>query len=130
MPTMAPRSQGRQRRRDLLGAASTSLTQEASGRSVREYLSAEQLAKVTPWSLSAIEKMVSRGVLKRDVHYFQPFGRRTQLVFKWSAIVAMIEGDRTESNDTGGQHVVETRGQIDVEKAKAGLGRLLTGRTG
>jgi hypothetical protein len=117
-------SHGRRPCRDLLGAASTSLTQEIPG-SVREYLSAEQLAKVTPWSISAIEKMVSRGVLKRDVHYFQPFGRRTQLVFKWSAIVVLIEGDRTESDDTGGQHVVEGRGKVDVEKAKAGLGRLL-----
>jgi hypothetical protein len=121
---MGQRSHGRHRGRDLLGAASP-LAQESPGPSVREYLSAEQLAKVTPWSLSAIEKMVSRGVLKRDVHYFQPFGRRTQLVFKWSAIVAVIEGHQTKSDDTGGQHVVERRGEIDVEKAKAGLGRLL-----
>ena len=45
----------------------------------------------------AIEKMVTRGVLKRDVHYFQPFGRRTQLIFKWNAIVTLIEGDQTKT---------------------------------
>ena len=73
--------------------------------------------------------MVRRGVLKH-VHYFQPFGRRTQLVFKWSAIVALIEVIHTKSDDTHREHVVERRGQLDVEKAKAGLGRLLTGRTG
>ena len=122
---MAPRSQGRQRRRDLLGGASTSLAQEIPGPSVREYLSADQLAEVTPWSISAIEKMVSRGVLRRDVHYFQPFGRRTQLVFKWSAVVALIEGVHSKSDDTDSEHVVEGRGKLDVEKAKAGLGRLL-----
>ena len=85
---------------------------------------------MTPWSVDAIEKMVRRGVLKRNVHYFQPFGRRTQLVFKWSAIVSLIEGDHTKRDDTYREHVVDRRGQIDVEKAKAGLGRLLTGRTG
>jgi hypothetical protein len=126
---MGQRSHGRQRRRDLLDAATPSLTQESPGSAVREYLSAEQLAEVTPWSISAIEKMVRRGVLKRDVHYFQPFGRRTQLVFKWSAIVALIEGKNSHDEDTHSQHAVGRRGKIDVEKAKAGLGRLLTGRT-
>ena len=122
-------SHGRQRRRDLPGAGSGSLTQEVPGPSGREYLSAEQLAEVTPWSVDAIEKMVRRGVLKRDVHYFQPFGRRTQLVFKWSAIVTLIEGGRRQREDTHRGHVVERKGEIDVEKAKAGLGRLLTGST-
>jgi hypothetical protein len=122
---MGERSHPRHRRGDLLGAISaTSLTQENPS-PVREYLSAEQLSEVTPWSLSAIDKMVSRGVLKRDVHYFQPFGRRTQLVFKWSAIVALIEGHHTESDRTYGEHVVDRGGKLDVEKAKAGLGRLL-----
>jgi hypothetical protein len=79
--------------------------------------------------MSAIEKMVNRGVLKRGVHYFQPFGHRTQLIFRWSAIVALIEGDRTKRDDTHSQHVVERRGKLDVTKAKAELGRLLTGRT-
>ena len=57
----------------------------------REYLSAEQLAELTPWSIEALQKLIQRGVMRRDVHYFQPFGRRTQLVFKWSAIVHLIE---------------------------------------
>lgn len=122
-------SHGRQRRRDLLGGGSGSLAQEVPGPSGREYLSAEQLAEVTPWSVDAIEKMVRRGVLKRDVHYFQPFGRRTQLVFKWSAIVTLIEGDRRQREDMHREHVVDRKGEIDVEKAKAGLGRLLTGST-
>ena len=122
---MGPRSRGRSRRRDLLGGAA-SLSQKIPSPSVREYLSAEQLAEVTPWSVDAIEKMVHREVLKRNVHYFQPFGRRTQLVFKWSAIVTLIEGDHTKIDDTHSEHVVERRGQIDVEKAKAGLGRLLS----
>lgn len=116
---MGHSSHGRHRRRGLLGAASTSLTKGVPGPSIREYLSADQLAEVTPWSISAIEKMVTRGILQRDVHYFQPFGRRTQLVFKWGAIVAMIEGDRTKSDDTHSLHVVERRGKIDVEQLMA-----------
>jgi hypothetical protein len=35
--------------------------------------------------------MVTRGVLRKGVHYFQPFGGRSQLVFKWRAIVSLIE---------------------------------------
>jgi len=121
---MGQDSHGR-RCRGLLGAGDASLVQEIPGAAIREYLSAEQLAEVTPWSVDGIEKMVRRGVLKRNVHYFQPFGRRTQLVFKWSAIVILIEGDHTKGDDTHREHVVG-RGQIDVEKAKAGLGRLLS----
>jgi hypothetical protein len=58
---------------------------------LREYMSATQLAARTPWSVEAIRRMVSRGVLKRGVHFFQPLGPRSQLLFKWSAIVALIE---------------------------------------
>jgi hypothetical protein len=120
-------SHGRRRRRDLLGAAlPTSLTQEVPGPSRREYLSAAQLAEVTPWTVDAIEKMIRRGILKENRHYFRPFGHRTQRIFKWHAIVTLIEGDHTKSDDMQREHVVETRGQIDVEKAKAGLGRLLS----
>jgi hypothetical protein len=57
----------------------------------REYMNAEQLAAVTPWSPDAIRRMVTRGALKKNVHVFQPLGPRTQMLFKWSAIVALIE---------------------------------------
>jgi hypothetical protein len=79
----------------------------------REYLSVEQLAERTPWSADAIRRMVTRGQLHRDVHYFQPLGRTTQLIFKWSAIVAFIEGERVEERhaapitDPGGETVVQ-----------------------
>ena len=124
---MGPR--GHRRRRDLLGGRSAAIAQEVSPRPSREYLSAEQLSQVTPWTVDAIQKMINRGVLRRGVHFFQPLGRRTQLIFKWSAIVALIEGDHTKGDDTHSEHVVR-KGEIDVEKATAGLGRLLTGRTG
>jgi predicted DNA-binding transcriptional regulator AlpA len=107
---------GRRRRRGLLGAEFAPVTQEAPRSSVREYLNAQQLAEATPWSMSAIEKMVSRRILKRDVHYFQPFGRRTQLVFKWSGIVALIEDNQIKSDGTYSEHVVERRARIDVEQ--------------
>ena len=62
----------------------------------REYLSAVQLAALTPWSVEAINKKVRRGELVRGKHYFQPNGPGSQLVFKWSAIVALIEGKDAE----------------------------------
>ena len=88
-----------------------------------EYLSADQLAGVGPWSGNAIEKLIKRGILRRGVHFFQPFGHRTHLIFKWSAIVALIEG-------TGGVDHREVASAdkarlLDVETAKAGLHRLL-----
>jgi hypothetical protein len=87
---------------------------------VRPYLSAEQLATVTPWSVNAIWKMVGRGMLRRNVHYFRPLGRRREIVFKWSAIVALIEGsEQTEAEQPG------TRKGMDVQQAAHDLERLL-----
>jgi hypothetical protein len=60
-----------------------------TGTRPKPYMYGEELAEVTPWSVDAIEKMVARGVLRRGVHWFQPGGRR---VFKWKAIVELIEG--------------------------------------
>jgi hypothetical protein len=101
---------------------------------VRPYLSAEQLCALTPWTPDALEKLVRRGVLKRGVHYFQPFGRRGRLFFKWSAIVALIEGLPVPSET---EPVVDKprpalkaiptrRATIDVEKATTDLQRLLS----
>jgi hypothetical protein len=89
----------------------------------REYLNAEQLAAVTPWSRKAIERLVARGVLVRGVHYFQPQGPRTPLIFKWSEIVLFIEGG-------GGARLpaAATGGRLDVEATTAALERLLVSK--
>ena len=91
---------------------------------LREYLSIEQFAALGPWSADAIEKMIRRGVLRRDVHYFQPFGPRTRLIFKWTAIVTLIEG-RTSLVDTQGVAPASWGTVLDVETATADLHRLL-----
>lgn len=97
--------------------------------SIAPYLSVEQLAAVTPWSVRAIEKMVSRSVLVKGVHYFQPFGRRSQRIFKWAAIEALIESGAAPA--AGGRVLdqtpasTQTIGKIDVEKATTELQRLL-----
>lgn len=88
---------------------------------MRAYLNADQLAAATPWSVDAIEKMVVRGVLVRGKHYFQPLGRRTQKIFKWSEIVALIEGQGTDRAPG------RERGILDAEAATAGLQELLSG---
>jgi hypothetical protein len=95
------------------------------------YLSAEQLSAVTPWSVDAIEKMVARGALVKGVHFFQPFGRRSQRIFKWSAIRALIEGGNGAAAAPPVIHeapvlaAAQSFGRIDVEKATADLQRLL-----
>jgi hypothetical protein len=99
----------------------------------RAYLSAEQLAELTPWTQDAVEKMVRRGVLVRGIHYFQPFGRRARLLFKWSAIVSLIEAGTVQPGSdaviqdepvadgaaNGSNHI------LNVEKATTKLQRLL-----
>lgn len=102
---------------------------------LRPYLSAEQVTAVTPWTLDAIEKMVTRGVLVRGVHYFQPLGRRTRLIFKWDAVIAFIEGRPVPGTEqtvvdeasTRGPRLVAARPKraIDVEKATTDLQRML-----
>ncbi len=94
----------------------------------RPYLSADQLAALTPWSVDAIRRMVQRGVLRRDVHYFQPLGRGTQLIFKWYAIVGLIElVDRPDADAAGAPPAVVPRRkkEPDVEGAIAAFQRLL-----
>jgi hypothetical protein len=101
----------------------------------RPYLSAEQLAALTPWTLDAIEKLIKRGVLVRGVHYFQPLGRRTKLIFKWEAVTALIEGLPVPSTEptvvdearTQQPRLVSVRAKrtIDVEKATTDLQRML-----
>ena len=101
--------------------------------SVRPYLSAEQLCELTPWTPDALQKLMRRGVLKLGVHYFQPFGRRGRVFFKWGAVVALIEGLPVHSEP---ELVVDEprppafrsvpARAIDVEKATTDLQRLLS----
>jgi hypothetical protein len=89
---------------------------------VPPYLSSAELAAQTPWSVEAIRRMVTRGVLRRGEHYFQPLGARTQLLFKWTAIVALIERPEPGAvGPVGGP----TRRVLDVGAASAALTRQL-----
>jgi len=56
------------------------------------YVSIKELVDLTPWSEQAIRTMMRRGMFKLDVHYFQPFGRRSQVIFKWTKVMELIEG--------------------------------------
>jgi hypothetical protein len=99
----------------------------------KPYLSAEELAQRTPWSLDAIEKMIRRGILVRGQHYFQPTGQRGRLIFKWAAIVTLIEEravqsaskSMIETHEAGPSKAQTTKQVLDVEKATADLQRLL-----
>lgn len=61
------------------GGVTSSVTQEAcpTDRSaIPPYLGTQELMELTPWSSDAIEKMIARGILVRNVHFFQPGDRR------------------------------------------------------
>ncbi|MFI5366714.1 MAG: hypothetical protein ACHQ4J_13945 [Candidatus Binatia bacterium] len=96
----------------------------------KPYISAEELAQRTPWTLDAIEKMIRRGVLVRGRHYFQPTGQRGRLIFKWATIVALIEERAIQSGsesmiEAGLSKAQKTKQVLDVEKATTDLQRLL-----
>ena len=63
----------------------------------KPYVSPRELSELTPWTLDAIEGMVKRGVLKYRKHWFRPPGRRER-IFKWDAIVDLIEGKAADSS--------------------------------
>jgi hypothetical protein len=92
---------------------------------LRPYLSIGQLAAKTPWSVEAIRKMMVRGVLKERKHYFRPFGQRHGLVFKWSAIVALIEQPPAPMVELAEAHPEPRSAGMNVEQATANLQRLL-----
>ena len=96
---------------------------------VAPYLATEQLAALTPWTVQAINTMRKRGVFKRGVHYFQPTGGHGQVIFKWAAVVDLIEGAAL-----GGPELVDISRAIasvthtkvlDVEEALKRAARLL-----
>lgn len=100
------------------------------GETPRPYLSTEQLTQLTPWSVDAIEKMISRGLLVRGVHFFKLGGRRGRLIFKWDAIVGLIEGQaaRTHARDVLKPHDHSKSSPklvMNVETATTELQRLL-----
>jgi hypothetical protein len=92
----------------------------------REYLTVAQLAALTPWSIEAIYRMMRRGVLREGVHYFQPQGVRTQLIFKWSTIVRFIEDAARAAAVPEAEAASSEKGKVlDVPNATAALQRLL-----
>lgn len=56
----------------------------------KPYLSAQELAALTPWTEQAIKDMMRAGKLLEGTHFFR-VGRR--IVFKWDAVVELIESN-------------------------------------
>jgi hypothetical protein len=68
---------------------------------VRVYLNVKELAELTPWTPKAIKRLVERGIFLRGKHYFQLRGHRDRLIFKWPAIVELIEGPSSQNGGVG-----------------------------
>ena len=56
----------------------------------KEYLSIEELGEQLDLSPKTIRNKMARGIFQKGVHYFSPEGIGPR--FKWSAIVAWLEG--------------------------------------
>jgi len=97
---------------------------------VPPYISTEQLAELTPWSVQAINTMRKRGIFKVGVHYFQPAGKGGQVIFKWAAVVELIESGALKDTDVV-DHAPTVVGLangkvIDVNEATERANRLLS----
>jgi hypothetical protein len=90
---------------------------------VPPYLSIEQLAALTPWSVEAIRRRMRRGFFRSGVHFFQPAGPRREVIFKWGAVQELIERGSVAVSIV--KPVRGRRRTIDVEKATAELRGLL-----
>ena len=79
----------------VVGDAGTTAGLGHDPRRPKPYLSVAEVAELTPFTELAIRTMMARGILKKDVHYFD-VGRRR--VLKWQAIVDFIEGKGVENH--------------------------------
>lgn len=88
---------GRQLERRRAGGKQPIAVPQGNQRKVKipqgEFLTAEQLAEVSPWTEGAIDRMRSRGRFKKGVHWFQFGGPRSQILYHWPAIKRLITGE-------------------------------------
>jgi hypothetical protein len=59
-----------------------------------EYLTVEELSARLKLEPKTIRNKMASGIFRRGIHYFSPQGLRPR--FKWSAVVAWIEGNNTQ----------------------------------
>jgi len=96
---------------------------ESRGEIGRLYLYIDQLAELTPWTEDAIRTMMTRGKLKKGVHYFQD-GPRCRLIFKWRSVVQLIEDGVAETIE--GETIPLANGKvIRLDEAARKIHRLL-----
>lgn len=93
-------------------------------RMTRQYLSIRQLSELTPWTPTAIRRMIARGILVEGRHYTQPFGWHSQIIFRWDAVRELIEHGLPPEP----RHVRPTQPPIDPDEVESRLHRLLRQR--
>ena len=64
-----------------------------------EYLTIGEVADRLKLKPKTVKNKMASGAFRQGVHYFRPPG--TQARFKWSAVVAWLEQDRTAQDETG-----------------------------
>ncbi len=83
-----------------------------------EYLKTAGLVKAGPWSAREIDRKIRRGELVEGTHFFVD-GPRRQRIFKWGAVVDLIEHPQQAGIRK------RTRAGVNIDEATAGLRRLL-----
>lgn len=86
--------------RELLSEMVASLT--------KEYLTLEEVAQRLSWDEKTVRNKMAAGIFKRGLHYFSPPGIRPR--FKWSAIVAWLEGEERAASEKPTDAIPMARG--------------------
>ena len=64
-----------------------------------EYCTTSEVAARLRWSRRTVREKIRNGVFRLNEHFFQPPG--CQMRWKWSAVAAWLEGERTGISSSG-----------------------------
>ncbi len=73
-----------------------------------EYLTIDELCSRLSLKPKTIKNKMASGIFRKGVHYVSPKGIRPR--FKWSAIVAWLEGEEQQIRGNGSRNIPMARG--------------------
>ena len=102
------------------------LLSEMAHQLTKEYLTIEELAKRLSWEERTVRNKMKVGIFQRGVHYFSPKGIRPR--FKWSAVVAWLEGKDAPASSIPADAIPMARGYylgsgLPTERRRHGRGK-------
>lgn len=86
----------------------------------------EELAACSPWTASAIHTMIDDGVFQKGVHFHQPHGSGSRIIFEWERVYEYVTGRRPlpAPRQPVARRPAPGRVQFDEKKAQTATSRL------